>query len=151
MTKDEHRALGITYFNKTWDYIDKPERTVEDDAMMLHYAHASRLHWGLSEASALNIVRGEWQIARVYALLGLGKSALLHATYCLEETKKHNIADFDLVFAYEAVARAHLVNDDKDACLDYLKKAYKAVDQVVDQDDKDYCVSELDSIKNNVG
>jgi hypothetical protein len=34
--------LAAHLFNETWRLIDKPDRTVEEDAVMMHSAHASR-------------------------------------------------------------------------------------------------------------
>ena len=48
MTEDEkiHKQFGIDLFNATWDLMDKPVRTIEEDDEMIHGAHASRYHWG---------------------------------------------------------------------------------------------------------
>ena len=66
MTKEEHKKLGITYFNKTWDFIDNKNRTEDETLQMLDYAHASKFHWQQSEPPVLNIERGEWMLGRVY-------------------------------------------------------------------------------------
>ena len=147
MTKEEHRKLGIEYFNKTWDYIDKQDRTEEDDLMMMNYTHASRLHWTLSEAPLLNIVRGEWQISHVYALLGMGESALKHAEFVHKHTLDQGFGDFDLVFAHECMAYAYKVLGDLEKMNHYLDLGYASIDQCEKQGDKDYCKSQLDLIK----
>ena len=46
MPPDEQRALAMQLYNTTWDLIDKPERTRDEDDELLHRAHASRYHWG---------------------------------------------------------------------------------------------------------
>ena len=61
MTSEEQRALAIQLYNTTWDLIDKPDRTRDDDDEMLHRAHASRYLWagvaaGVGLALALAIV-----------------------------------------------------------------------------------------------
>ena len=147
MTKEDHKKLGITYFNKTWDYLDKPNRSNEDDLEMLHFAHASRLHWELSGAPILNLIRGEWQISRVYATLNLAASALKHATYVHDKTLENNIGDFDLVFAHECMANAYKLLGNHEAMIHHLELGYKAIDQVDKMGDKDYCKTELDNIK----
>lgn len=150
MEKNEHKNLGIKFFNKTWDLIDKTDRTIDEDLEMVHYSHASRLHWALSGAPMLNIVRGEWQISRVYTLLNQGESALYHAQYCHDKTLEHGFNDFDLVFAHECMANAFKVLGNLEKMNYHLELGYKAVAQVEKQGDKDYCTSELDNIKNNV-
>lgn len=149
MTKEEHRQLGITYFNKAWELIDKKGKTTEESMLLLDYAHASKLHWTLSDPPVINVVRGIWMLSHAYAVLEIGEPALLHAQYCLDMTLEHNIGDFDLVFAYEAMARAlYLVDNHSEAEL-YLNKGYDALGGVEKQDDRDYCISVLDKQKNN--
>ena len=147
MTLEEHKKLGINYFNKTWDYIDKVDRSLEDNLKMIHFAHASRFHWEMSGAPVLNIVRGDWQVSRVYALLNMGDSAFLHANACYKKTIRNKIGDFDLVFAYEAMAHAYKILNDLDNMNKYLELGYRALDQVEQDEDKEYCKSELDNIK----
>ena len=147
MTKEEHKKLGISYFNITWNLIDKENKTIEDKMQMIHYSHASRLHWELSDAPSLNIVRGEWQISHVYSLLGMGESALFHAQYVFDKTIENNYTDFDLVFAYEAMAYAYKVLGKNDLMDEYLDKGYSSIKQIQKKDDRDYCKTQLDIIK----
>jgi hypothetical protein len=44
---------------------------------MVHMAHASRFHWD-NVGDDQNRAIGEWQVARVYAVLGRAESALFH-------------------------------------------------------------------------
>ncbi len=148
MTKGEHKKLGIEYFNKTWDFIDKVDRTTDEDLEMLQYVHASRLHWQLSDAPALNLVRGDWQIAKVHIILGLKDTALLYAKSCHDKTLEHNFGDFDLVFAHEIMANAYKLLNELDNMEKHLELGYEAINQVKKQGDKDYCKSELDKVKN---
>ena len=63
------RALAVGLFNYTWTLLENPDRTKEQDDEMLHAAHASRYHWG-EVGEAVNLSRGEWQVSRVYSVLG---------------------------------------------------------------------------------
>jgi|LGOV01.1.fsa_nt_gb hypothetical protein len=146
MNLDEHRKLGVYYFNSTWDLIEKLDRNKDEDERMIHYAHASRLHWELSGAPILNLVRGDWQISRVYSLLGLGESALYHAQSCYTKTINNKIGDFDLVFAYECMANAYKVLGNEELMKENLELGYKSIDQVKKDTNKEYCKSELDNI-----
>ena len=38
-------ALAASLFNRTWTLLDKPDRSEEESELMVHTAHASRLHW----------------------------------------------------------------------------------------------------------
>ena len=79
---------------------------------MIHAAHASRYHWGQVGTKA-NLARGEWQVSRVYTVLGRAEPALYHAHRCLAYVEAgeggDGIEDWDLPFAYEALARAEAV------------------------------------------
>ncbi len=141
-----HRKQAVNNFNATWDLIDKKDRTKEDDIKMIHTAHASRFHWGII-GTPLEFARGEWQVSRVYSLLGMTESALLHGKYSLELCKDNNYGDFDLAFGYEAVARAYMTVKDGKAMEEYLELAREAANQIAEKEDKDYFLSELESIK----
>jgi hypothetical protein len=146
-TKEEwHRKQAIENFNKTWDLIDKKERTKEEDLEMIHTAHTSRFHWGFA-GTPLNFARGEWQISRVYSLLKMSDSALLHGEHSLYHCLQNDFGDFELAFAYEAVARAYMVKGDEAKMEEYFALASKAGDNIAKNDDKEYFISELNSIK----
>ncbi len=140
-----HRKQAIENFNTTWDYIDKKDRTQEDNINMIHTTHASRFHWG-KIGTPLNFARGEWQISRVYSLLEMSEGALYHAKLSLELCLKNDIKDFDLAFGYEAVARAYMVSKDEDKMKKYLMLAKEASENIEKEDDKKYFLSELNSI-----
>jgi len=78
LTKDQHRSEAISLFNKTWELIDLKERTFDQQLEMIRTAHASRYHWGIA-GDFVNWSRSDWQISRVYAVLGEGKNALKYA------------------------------------------------------------------------
>src|ERR1700758_5319635 len=114
LSSDDERKLAITYFNAVWSLMEKENRTTEDDDLMLHMAHASRYHWGEVGAPE-NVARGEWQGSRVYAVLNRGEPCLYHAHRALEVCVANGIGDWDIAFAYEALARAHAVSGDAEA------------------------------------
>ena len=132
-------------FNETWDLMDKKDRTAEDNAMMLHKAHTSCFLWQ-SANNPVNNARGEWQVSRVYSVLGFGEPALLHAMRSLNICQENNIGGFDLAFGYEAVSRAYLVCDKADECENYKNLALKACENIEKDDDKSYALSEINSI-----
>lgn len=37
----DHRQLGVDLFNGTWTLMEQADRTPDDDALMIHMAHAS--------------------------------------------------------------------------------------------------------------
>ena len=104
------RLLAAQLFNETWRRLEHERRTRPDDDRMIHAAHASRYHWGqVPAATPAHLARGEWLISRVYSVLGRTEPALHHAQRVLDLCQENSIGDFDLAFAYEALARAHAV------------------------------------------
>ncbi len=113
---------------------------------MIHAAHASRYHWGVV-GQPVNLARGEWQISRVYAILHRSEPCLYHAIRCLQITLDNDLQDFDLAFAYEAMARACHLAGDATETESYLSLAREAGQAIKDQADRDYFMTELSTIK----
>jgi len=139
------RKLAVDLFNYVWTYLDKTERSSAENDTMLHAAHASRYHWG-QVGSQVNFARGEWQISRVYAVLGRSEPALYHAQRCLEICQENNIADFDLAYAYEALARGSAVALQWHAVKQYLELAEQSGQQITEQEDKDLFNKDLKTV-----
>jgi hypothetical protein len=130
----DHRQLGVDYFNATWRLIESRE----DDDRMLHTSHASRFHWGEApECRPENLARGEWMIARVYTVLGRGEPAAWHARRCLDHCERNHIGDWDLAYAFEALARAHALAGDAEAS-EWKAKAREAGDAIADAEDREH-------------
>ncbi|MFW9772382.1 MAG: hypothetical protein ACFFFB_03970 [Candidatus Heimdallarchaeota archaeon] len=144
-----HEKIAKGTFNKTWDYLDKKDRTDEDNVNMVHTAHTSRYHWGIlvskGKGGPINLQRGEWIISRVYSILGRGEPALYHAKQCLKLTEENDIDDFDLAFAYEAMARASALLKNKKDFEKYHELALKAGEEIKKKEDKKYFLEDLDS------
>lgn len=143
--KEFHLKQAKQCFNTTWDYIEKETRSKEDDLMMIHLAHTSRYHWSIV-GEAIHFERGEWLISKVYHLLGKAESAMYHAQACLDICKEHNILDFDIAFAYEAMAKSHNLLNHKDEYESFKKMAFDALDGIKEKGDYDYTLSELKKI-----
>ena len=72
---DDERRLAVTLFNHTWRLMERTDRSALEDDEILHSTHASRAHWGVV-GEPMHWARGEWQCARVYAVLGRAEPAL---------------------------------------------------------------------------
>lgn len=142
MTTD--RELAIELFNKTWALMESPERDPDE---LIHCTHASAYHWRQAGTVA-NRARSEWQCSRVYSVLGRPEPALHHAQRCLElsESAPAEIEEFDLPFAYEAMARANAVAGETDAARDWLARAHAAGEKIGDEDDRVLLESDLATI-----
>jgi len=130
----DHRRLGVDLFNEVWRLLESRE----DDDRMLHAAHASRYHWGeAEECRPENLARGEWQVSRVYVVLGRPEPATWHARRCLDYCEANAIGDWDLAYAYEALARAHALAGDGKAA-EWKVKARSAGDAIADREDREH-------------
>src|SRR5215212_5291328 len=107
VTGDE-RQLAVDLFNGVWRLMETEDRTAAQDDRMLHMAHASRYHWE-QVGTAAHLARGEWLCSRVYSVLGRAEPARHHAQRVLEICQEQGIGDWDLAYAYEALARAAAV------------------------------------------
>jgi uncharacterized glyoxalase superfamily protein PhnB len=139
------RRLAGDLFNGVWQLLDRPDRTAEEDDRMLDMAHASRYHWD-QVGTAENRCRGEWQCSRVYAVLGRAEPALHHANRSLEICHAHGIGDFDLAFAYEALARASAVAGDDEQARAWTERARSAAAGIAEDEDRDFLLADLATI-----
>ena len=143
----DHRQLGVDLFNHVWTLLDAPERTREQDDDLLHAAHASRHHWGQAVgAGPEHLARGEWQISRVYVVLGRPEPALHHAHRCLEHCDEHAIDDWDLAYAHEALARAHALAGSEEEAARHKHLARVAGDAIADADDREQFEADWDTL-----
>lgn len=133
----EHRQLGVDLFNDVWRLIESRA----DDDMMVNAAHASAYHWSQApECEPKNRARSEWQLCRVYSVVGRGEPALHHAGRCLAITEEaaENMDDFDLPFAYEALARANAVAGQDAEARRYEGLARSAGAGIADDEDREH-------------
>jgi tetratricopeptide (TPR) repeat protein len=137
-----HKKFAIETFNETWNYIDKKDRTPQDDAAMMNLIHASRYHWG-KVGTALEFARGDQMIAKVYATLKQPGLALRFAESCLDLCQRNGIADFDIAFAFASMSEAHSLAGNKAEALKYYRLAEQAAEQIAKQEDRDYFLSVL--------
>ena len=142
-----HRRLGAELFNRVWDLLSLERRTADDEAEMIHTAHASRYHWSRVEDGA-RIARGEWLCSWVYSELGRPEPALYHAHRCEAMCREFagQLEDFDLPAMHEALARAHLVAGNREEALHRLGLATELCAKITDPGDRDIIQSQIDSI-----
>ena len=136
--------MAIEMNNQTWSFLDKKDRSDQDDVRMINYAKASLYHWRKSDKySIVNEQRGQWLISHVYAILEKSDKALLYAKKTLKITEDNNLKDFDLAYAYESMDRAYSISDNKNKSKKWYKKAKNAGDLI--EGDKEYFLLDLNS------
>ncbi len=143
--KELNRELAINLFNQTWNLLDKTDRSADDDALMIHTAHASLFHWKIAN-NAQNEYVGEWQVSRVYAVLMMFEPSLYHAKRALAICEANHFTGFNLAYAYEGLARAYLVNKNTKMTTLYHKKALEESKNISTKEDLDLLISDLKTI-----
>lgn len=141
---EAHKHFAISLNGKTWELLDKPNRSAEENEMMLYTAHASCYHWRQS-GTGVHHQRGEWMIARVNTVLGYAETALRHASRAMELYHAHRkeMADFDLAFAHEVVARANALAGNKTEAQAHIRLAVEAGEKIADKEDRDIFFSDF--------
>lgn len=141
------RLLAGQLFNHTWRLLEQEGRTADDDAEMIHTAHASRYHWArVPDATPVNLLRGEWLISHVYAVLGRAEPATYHASRVLELCQRNGIGGFDLAFAHEGLARASAVAGEPGLAREHTDQALALASDITDDEDRELVLSDLETI-----
>jgi hypothetical protein len=136
VTPDEHRALGVELYNKTWELLEAGADADE----IVDTAHASAFHWQRAAgATAANRARSHWLCSHVYAVAGRPEPALHHAERCLAvvESAPDEMEEFDLPVAYEALARAHSVAGDDTEARRFVDLGLAETAKIADAEDRE--------------
>ncbi len=146
--KVAHRFFSADCFNKTWNYIDLPERSADQEEEMLRLALASHWHWTQREDyGPVNASVANWLVSRVFALLGQADNARRFGLRSLEVIEDEDAPPFYSGYAYEALARAEAAAGDEENMQAYMDKARLAVAQIHDEDSKGWLLNDLDTIR----
>jgi len=133
--REFHRKTAVECFNRTWDYLEKKDRTVHDDHLMLHLAHTSRYHWSFV-GTPRNLAIGDWQVSRVYAALAQSDLSVHFASASLEIVEKNNLVDI-VPTAFEAMARAFACGRNYKLAREFIEREKKELETVsLDEEDK---------------
>lgn len=140
-----HKFFSATCFNRAWTYIEKPERTADDNEQMLALAHASVWHWRQREdCQPRNLSIGYWQLSRVYALIRHAERAAHYGELCLAVSTDE--PPFFLAYAHEALARAAALQGDPRMMSEHLAEARRLGELVKDPEDRQLLLADLETI-----
>jgi hypothetical protein len=128
-------------FNAAWGLIDKTERTPAEARQMLTLAHGSRHLWQAA-GGAKEWSIGDWQISRVYAILGQAEMARSFAQSALELAQLLAADPFLIAAAHEGMARALAVADDP-AARDHASLARQWAKGLTDPEDAQVILDDL--------
>jgi hypothetical protein len=144
-SSDDRRDLARQLFNQTWDLIDREERSDDDDLSMLLAATASRWCWSESGGPE-ELSTGDWQVAHVASLLGLGDLALFFARHNLHIAESEGWRGWRLASAHEGMARACAAAGDGSGRDDHLRRARQALDDEPDAEDREAIDAQLGTV-----
>ena len=141
-----HKYFSADCFNKTWALVEKDgTRSTEESMEMLHAAIASLWHWGQREdATSKNLSIGYWQVSRVYCLIGQPHNARRYGLLSLEYAKE--LSPFLKGCAYETLARAEMVADNRVIMKTYLEKAREMLKQIEEKEDRNILETDLETV-----
>lgn len=145
-----HRHFAVTRFNGTWELIERTDRTPDDDLEMLLSAMTSRWHWehvGGDEQRRT----GDWQVAHVAALAGLGDLAWRFARRALASTERQQLDGWALASAHEGMARACAALGDAEGRARHMAAAQEALDREDDAADRDVIAAQLATVPEIAG
>lgn len=135
--EEAHRYFAKTINGRVWALLGQAERSPAEDVELIHAAHASLYHW-LQIGTGVHQQRGEWLISHVYVVVGDAPAALHHAARCWTLTHAHKgeLADFDIAYAYEGLARAHALAGNHNEAQHYHTLADQAGAAIADDEDR---------------
>ena len=141
-----HKYFSAHCFNQAWDYMEKDgNRSTEENMAMLHTAIASLWHWTQrQDVSAQNLSVGNWQVSRVYCLLKQPNNARTYGLQALKYAKE--LPAFYKGYAYETLARAEMIVNNRVIMKTHLEKAREMLDQIEDDEDRQLLAKDLESI-----
>lgn len=140
-----HRELGVRLYNEAWSFIDKPDRTGDDDVEMLLTAAASRWHWA-QVGGPEELANGDWQVAHAASLLGFGDLALMFARRHLATAEREGWDGWRLACAHEGFARASAAAGNWQARDRHVAAAAAALDREPDEEDRAIIAGQLASV-----
>jgi hypothetical protein len=143
--KDWHLLFGVGLFNQCWELINKADRTEDENVEMLLRAMTSRWHWE-QVGGPEQVATGDWQIAHVASLLGLGDLALVFARRNLDTTSNSGWNDWRLASAHEGMARACAAAGDVGGYERHAKDAAQALENEPDPENRQHVADQLASI-----
>ncbi len=140
-----HKFFSVNCFNEAWELIQKRDRTRDGDEQMLFLACTSLWHWTQRpDCTPAKKSIGCWQLSRINAILGRADESRRYAQLSLEHSSEED--SFLVGYAYEALARAELVANNRARSKEYLAEALRRAELVTDTEDKALLVSDLQSL-----
>ncbi len=139
------KSLASSLFNRVWELLEQPDRSLVDDEELVNAAHASRYFWTLV-GDTQNLAIGEWQLSRVYAVLGRAEPAVHHARRCQQLAESLPEVTWLQGSAFEALSRAYAVAGDRAAAREWRAKAMAQLELISDPDERDIVARDISTL-----
>jgi hypothetical protein len=135
---EAHRHFAIQANGRVWQLLEQQNRGQPEDDELLYAVYASAHHW-LQVGTRVHQQRGEYLISKVHLSLDQPQQALRHARRCMALTELHQeqMADFDLAYAHEGLARACAAAGHQELALEHRQLARQLGDEIQDSEDKE--------------
>jgi hypothetical protein len=133
-------------WSRTWELLEKPDRTEDEIAELAEAAFASRWHWRQA-GTAVHAQRGEWMLGRMWSEVGVPQAASWHLmrTEALTQAHRAELQDFDFAFVMALRARVAAISGDlKRAAMEYAA-AEAAGLRLAEADDREEFARQLKS------
>ena len=137
-----NRRFAVELFNRSWDLLEMPDRSADDDAEMLAAAFASAWHWR-QVGTAENIALGDHQISKVASHVGQPALALHYARRALEAIEIGHFGNWQVAAAYEGMARACAAAGDLSGRDYWVQRCTVALGAVPDAADRTVVAEQL--------
>lgn len=137
-----HRTFAPKAFNHTWSLLDLVERTREQEEEMIASTFAQRHHW-YAVGTPRHWAIADWQVSRVFSVLGYAELARRFGERSLAVAKDNNLDAFVVGFGHEAIARAAAEVDDLATFEEHFAAAQSQLALIEDSEDRAVLESDL--------
>jgi hypothetical protein len=146
MTPDEiakaHRWFAVECNNRGWDLASQASRTPAEAQEMVFAAHAAAFHWA-KVGAPLNFMRADLLLAHAHALTGSPAEALRYAERVLLFCQTNPCEDWDVAFAYAAMALAAFAGGDRARHRKFYALAAAQGPAIKDREDREVFLAEF--------
>src|SRR5262245_39597365 len=143
-----HRFFSVHCFNRAWGFIERNDRSDDDNVEMVLCALASLWHWRQrDDCGSKQLSIGCWQVSRVYALACQAENARHYAEWCLKHSA--GLPAFYRGYAHEALARSAELRGSAGAAEKeaHLQAAKALMEQIDDSGDRAALDADLQTLK----
>jgi hypothetical protein len=138
------KKLSVECFNECWEYIEKEDRSHEDNEEMVLLASTSLWGWKKRpDCTPENLSTGYWQLARVHCLSGNLAIAEAYGKKNVALSLKHRLPPFYLGYAYENLVQHAVMTNNLHQAKTYLEQANKQLESIKIESNRELLEADL--------